>query len=172
MRQKLFLLVVVCLVCLFSAKAQTVSESESSISFDETSADVLLVIENPKQSFDGKIELELLDAESKIRARAVQNAKIENGKKSYRLILPTGDLTQKDRDEIFWFRLNYRVGTTQGIISLSQIMRDIFELRVIASDNLLSGMSYRSRVRALNPFTQKPVEGVEISARLELELNS
>ena len=82
MRQKLSLLVVLCLVCLFSAKAQTVNESESEISFNETSEDILLVIENPKQTFNGGIELELLDAENKIRAKSFQNAKIENGKKS------------------------------------------------------------------------------------------
>jgi hypothetical protein len=164
MRQKLSLLVVLCLVGLFSAKAQTVNESESKISFSETSADVSLAVENPKQSFDGKIELELLDAESKIRAKSFQNAKIENGKKSYNLTLPINDLMKKSENEIAWFRLRYRIGEMQGIISLSEIMRDIFELRVIASENLLSGMTYRSRVRALNTFTQKSVEGVKVSA--------
>ena len=172
MRQKLSLLVVLCLVCLFSAKAQTVNESESKISFNETSADVLLVVENPKQTFDSRIELELLDAENKIRTKSFQNAKIENGKKSYNLTLPIADLMKKSENEIAWFRLRYRIGEAQGIISLSQIMRDIFELRVIASDNLLSGMTYRSRVRALNPFTNKAVEGVKVNAELELELKS
>jgi len=33
-------------------------------------------------------------------------------------------------------------------------------------------MTYRSRIRALNPFTNKAVEGVKISAELELELKS
>ncbi len=172
MRQKLSLWVVLCLVCLFSAKAQTVSESESNITFNETSADVLLVIENPRATFDSRIELELLDAENKIRAKSFQNAKIENGKKSYNLTLPTADLMKKSENEIAWFRLHYRVGETNGIISLSQIMRDIFELRVIASENLLSGMTYRSRIRAINPFTNRAVEGVKVSAELELELKS
>ncbi len=172
MRQKLFLTVALCFVCLFSARAQTVIEPESNVSFNETAADVRLVIENPKQAFDGRIELELLDAESNIRARSVQNAKIENGKKSYNLNLPLGDLLEKRVDELFWFRLRYRVGAARGIVSLSQIMRDVFELRVTASDNLLSGMNYRSRVRALNPFTNNSVEGVKVSAELELELKT
>lgn len=172
MRQKLSLLVVLCVVCLFSAKAQTVNESESNITFNEASADVLLVIENPRATFDSRIELELLDAENKIRAKSIQNAKIENGKKSYNLTLPTADLMKKSENEIAWFRLRYRVGESQGIISLSQIMRDIFELRVIASENLLSGMTYRSRIRAINPFTNKAVEGVKVSAELELELKT
>lgn len=172
MRQKLFLSVVVCLMCLFSVKAQTVNESESSIIFNETSAEVSIVVENPKQTFDTRIEFELLDAESKIRAKTAQNVKIESGKKSYNLTLPTGDLMKTNEDDIAWFRLRYRIGEARGIVSLSQIIRDIFELRVIASDNLLSGMTYRSRVRALNPFTQKAVAGVKVSAELKLELKS
>ena len=172
MRQKLFLVVVVFFVCLFSAKAQTVNETESSIIFSETAADISLNIENPKQTFDGKIELELLDANNIVRAKATQNARIESGKKDYKITMPLGDLMKKSENELAWFRLRYRIGEANGIISLSQIIRDIFELRVIASDNLLSGMTYRSRVRALNPFTNKAVEGVNVNAELELEIKS
>ncbi len=50
MRQKLSLSVVLCVVCLFSAKAQTVSESESKIIFNKTAAGILPVIENPKKT--------------------------------------------------------------------------------------------------------------------------
>lgn len=172
MRQKLFLTVVVCLACLFSARAQTVIESESSISFTENSADVSLAVENKRQSFDAVIEVELVDAENKIRAKWAQNAKIEAGKKSYNLTLPVNDLMNKGVEDLFWYRLRYRVGKSSGIISLSQIIRDIFDLRVIANDNLLSGMSYRNRVRAVNPFTNQPVEGVEVGAELALELET
>lgn len=130
MRQKLSLLVVVCLVCLFHAKAQTVNESESSIFFNETSAEILLVVENPKQTFDGKISLELLDVQNVVRAKITQNEKIESGKKSYKITMPLGNLMEKSEDNLAWFRLRYRIGETNGIVSLSQIIRDIFELRV------------------------------------------
>ncbi len=172
MRQKLFLTLVVCLACLFSARAQTVIESESNISFTGNSANVSLTVENREQSFDGAIEVALLDAENKIRGTAAQNAKIEAGKKSYNLTLPVGDLAQKKLDDLFWYRLRYRVGESSGVVSLSQIIRDVFDLRVIASNNLLSGMSYRSRIRALNPFTNQPVAGVEVGAELALELKT
>ena len=154
MRQKLFLLFVVCFVCLLSAEAQTVIEAESNAVFNENSANIALTVENPSRTFDGKIELELLDAGSVIRAKTSTNIRLENGKKSYNLTLPLGDLMAKGENDLAWFRLRYRIGETRGIVSLSQIIRDIFELRVIASDNLLSGMTYRSRVRALNPFTR------------------
>lgn len=172
MRQKLFLTLAVCLACLFTARAQTVIESESNISFTENSADVSLTIENREQSFDAPIAVELVDAENKIRAVATQNAKIEAGKKAYKLTLPVGDLAQKNLDELFWYRLRYRVGTASGIVSLSQIIRDVFDLRVIANNQLLSGMNYRSRIRALNPFTNQPVAGVRVSADIALELKT
>ena len=73
MRQKLFLLFVVCFVCLLSAEAQTVIEAESNAVFNEKSANITLAIENSKRTFDGKIELELLDAQSVIRAKSAQS---------------------------------------------------------------------------------------------------
>ncbi len=128
----------VCFVCLLSVRAQTVVEAESGAIFNENSANISLVVENPNRTFDNKIELELLDAEGKIRAKTAENVRLENGKKSYNLTLPLGDLLSKDENDLAWFRLRWRIGDASGIVSLSQIIRDIFELRVIASDNLLS----------------------------------
>lgn len=170
MRSKLFLLFVVLLVCLFPAHAQTVNENESSLVFSDEAAYVSIVLDNPARPFDGKIQLELLDAESKVRASVSQNVSIREGKSSYDLVMPIGDLLKTAEAEIAWFRLRYRVGNATGIISVSQIIRDIFELRIIASDQLLSGMTHRSRVRALNPLTGRPVGGVHLAAIMSLAL--
>lgn len=172
MRQKLFLLFVLCLVCLFSARAQTVSEAESSVILNEKTADVSIVIENDAKSFDGKIELEILDAENKIRASIAQNLHVKKGKELYKIALPLGDLMKDSEDEIAWFRLHYRLGQTEGFVSLSELIKDIFELRVAAAGEVLPGASYRVRVRALQPFTKLPVKNVKIEARLELELET
>ncbi|MBS1797074.1 MAG: carboxypeptidase regulatory-like domain-containing protein [Acidobacteria bacterium] len=157
-------------VCLFPVRAQTVIETESSILFNETSADVALRIENPKAAFDAPLKLELLDAAGEVRGRAEQTATIETGRRDYRLTLPVGELLKKSEAGLAWFRLRYRVGAASGVVSVSQMTSNIFELRVIASGALLTGMNYRSRIRALNPFTQKPVAGVTLDARLELGL--
>jgi hypothetical protein len=170
MRSKLFLLLVVLLVCLFPAHAQTVNENESSLVFNDEAAHVSIVLDNPARSFDGKIQLELLDAESEIVGSISQNVRIREGKGSYDLVMPIGDLLETAEDEIAWFRLRYRVGNAAGIISVSQIIKDIFEFKIIASDQLLSGMTHRSRVRALNPITGRPVGGVHIEAVMNLEL--
>ena len=171
MRPKLFLLLVVCLVCLFSANAQTLNEKETSVVLNETAADLALVVENPSRAFEAPVEIELLDAESKVRARVSQPVRLKEGKDTYHIAMPLGDLLKTAENEIAWYRLRYRVGDARGIISLSQILRDIFELRVIATDNLLTGMTYRSRIRAINPFTGAPVAGVKIDAVVSLDLD-
>lgn len=63
----------VCFVCLLSVKAQTLIEAGSNAVFDENSTNIALAIENTNRSFHGKIELELLDAQSVIRAKSVQD---------------------------------------------------------------------------------------------------
>nr|MBA2347806.1 hypothetical protein [Solirubrobacterales bacterium] len=69
-----------------------------------------------------------------------------------------------------WYRLRYRIGGTAGIVSLSQLLRDLFELRIIASGNVISGTTYRTRVRAVNPFADQPSAGVAVETEIELEL--
>jgi hypothetical protein len=172
MRQKLFLLVALCSVCFFSAHAQTVIEPESSIIFNERSAEVSIVLENTERNFDGKIELELLDAENKIRANTSQNLTIKKGKEAYKIALPIGDLPRTAEDEIAWYRLHYRVGGAEGYISLSELLKDVFELRVAAGENVFSGANYRVRVRAIQPFTNAAVKNVKVEGELKLDIDT
>lgn len=171
MRSKLFLLLVMSVVCLFSANAQTLIEKETALVLNETAADLALVVENPARAFDAPVELELLDAEGKVRARVSQPLRIKEGKDIYHIAMPLGDLLKTAENEIAWYRLRYRISEARGIVSLSQIIRDIFELRVIATNQLLTGMTYRSRIRAINPFTGAPVAGVKIDAVVRLDLD-
>jgi hypothetical protein len=159
-------------VCVFSAGAQTVLETESSVILNETTADVSIVLENQNVTFDGVIELELLDAENKIRARAAQNAQIINGKETYKTKMPLGDLLKTAEDEIAWFRLHYKIGAAEGFISLSELLKDIFELRVAAAENIFSGTNYRVRVRALQPFTKTPVKNVKIEGNVKVGIDT
>lgn len=161
-----------CLVCLFSIQAQTVLENETGVIFNEKTADVSFVVQNLNKSFAGKIELELLNNEDKKIAEASQNFKIKRGKESYKLSLPLGELLEKVDSEIAWYRLHYRVGNTQGFISLSEIVKDVFELRVAAAENISVGMNYRVRVRAIHPLTKMPIENVKVEANLKLDLDT
>lgn len=172
MRQKLFLSVALSLVCLFAARAQTVIENESSIVFVEKTANVSIALENSERGFDGRIQLELLDTQDKIRAQATQNLNIKRGRETYKIALPIGDLLTAAEDEIAWFRLRYSVGKAEGFISLSELIKDIFELRVAAAEKVFLGTNYRARVRAVQPFTNAPVKNVKIEGELTLEIDT
>ncbi|MCU1287953.1 MAG: putative rane protein [Acidobacteria bacterium] len=172
MRTRIFPLLVVYLVCLFSVKAQIVRETDSSVILHETTADVSIVIDNPKKAFDGAIELVLLDAGNNIRARSARNLRIKQGRETYKLIVPLGDLMKTAGDDIAWFRLHYRAGQAEGFISLSEIIKDDFELRVAAAEDIFAGTIYRVRVRAFQPYTKIPVKNVKIEGGVKIELDT
>src|SRR5204863_1895826 len=78
-----------------------------------------------------------------------------------------------------WYRLHYRIATTgspithtaEGIVSLSEITPDLFELRVAAAEMAHEAMRYQARVQAIHPITRKPAQGVRVDAVLTLETN-
>jgi hypothetical protein len=161
---------VLLLVCQISVFAQTVIEDETKIVIKDNVADIALAIENPKKSLTEKISLELLDIKGIVQSQTSVSQTIKQGKEVYKLQLPLENLLEKNQADFVWFRIRYKVGENHGIISLNQIIRDFFEIRVIASDELFSGMTYKSRIRATNPFNQNAVEGVKLKANLDLEL--
>ncbi len=170
MRLRVIALIAMCLMCHFSTQAQTLKTSESSIVLNKKTADAKLVFEHLNNSLKTVFSLELLDRENKVRAMISDNVKIKKGKKTYKFSLPLGDLLETDEDEIIWYRLRLKIGMKSEIVSLSELVRGNYELRVIATDQILSGMNYRSRVRAINPLNKAPVKGVRVTARLKLEL--
>lgn len=172
MRVKLFPLFVVCLMCAFTVAGQTVDESRSSIVLNDTTAEVSLIIDNSFQRFGTEIKLELLDHEDRIRANAVQSVRIKKGKQTYKITMLLGDLMKTNADDVAWYRLRYHVGDRQGVISLSELLKDIFDLRVAASGNVFAEQNYRVRVRAIQPFTKEAVRKVKVRGELILELDT
>jgi A-macroglobulin TED domain/Alpha-2-macroglobulin family/Carboxypeptidase regulatory-like domain/MG2 domain/A-macroglobulin receptor binding domain/Macroglobulin domain MG3/Alpha-2-macroglobulin bait region domain len=164
------ILIVLFFVCQFSAFGQTLVENESTVVLNEKTADLRLVIDNRNQSFDDKISLELFDTKDILRQSLSSPQKIKSGKETYQISFPLGDLMKTDENNIAWFRLKYRIGDTRGIVSLSQILKDVFEIRVIATEYLFSGMTYRSRIQTIDPFRNQPTAGVSIKAEMKLEL--
>ncbi|MCU0238316.1 MAG: MG2 domain-containing protein, partial [Pyrinomonadaceae bacterium] len=158
------------LVCQISVFAQNVVENETSIIINEKTADVNLTVDNQNKNSAQKISLELIANNGILQSQTVVSQQIKQGKDVYKLQLPIENLSENDKKNIVWFRLKYQIGDSRGTISLSQIVQNIFEIRVISSDLLLAGMTYRNRIYATNPFTQKAVESVKINAILDLEL--
>ncbi len=178
MRSKILLAVLVCLLSFFAVNAQKINETDSSMIFTETNADSVIVVENPEKSFDGKISLELLDENSFVRGRGIQNSRIKSGISSHQISFRIGELLKTAQGSVVWFRLSYRltdekgIECNSGIISVSELLKDNFELNVAAAENVYSGQTYRVRIRATHPITKLPVENVEIEGFLELELDT
>lgn len=171
MRVRLFPLFVIVLVWAFAAAGQTVIESKSSVSIKDKNAVVVLALESDTELSRVPVSIELLETVGTVRAQSTtSNSAIRKGKQALEFRLPIGDIAASAQDDLAWYRLRYRAGNSTGTISLSQLISDLFELRIIASYNILSGMTYRVRVRAINPFTGQPAAGVMVETAVELDL--
>jgi hypothetical protein len=171
MRAKLFLLFAALQVCAFSAAAQSVIENQSSVVMNERAADVSLVID-AKQRSSVAVALSIVDADNTERASSTQAVKLDLGRRKYRFQVPLGNLMKDTGDEIAWYRLRYRVGDIEGIASLSELMRDDFDLRAAAFERIVPGQTLRLRVRALNPVSERAVKDVTLKAELVISLDT
>ena len=63
-------------------------------------------------------------------------------------------------------RLRYSAGVTAGIVAVSQIAPELYELHVAGPANVHPGASYTARVRALHPVSGEPRGGVALLAKV------
>ncbi|MDQ3040820.1 MAG: MG2 domain-containing protein, partial [Acidobacteriota bacterium] len=177
MKGKFSLAVAVCLFLVGAVQAQNLTsivETETQVILQENAAQISFVAESSQNDFDGVILLELLDVKGVVRSTMASRERIKRGRETYKISLPLFDLMRTNSDDIAWFRLRYRIKSgdgnlqTEGVISLSEIIKDIFELRVTSSEYVFSGMNYRARICAFQPFTNEPVKNVRIRGELQL----
>ncbi|HEX8173517.1 MAG TPA: MG2 domain-containing protein [Pyrinomonadaceae bacterium] len=159
-----------------------VNERGATIDFAEGDASVKLPVENVSgRSLSVRVALELVDTEDKVRARGERVEELSAGQQSVRMPLPFDfkKLDAGDRKKLPFYRLRYsvyagqtgpeRVNVAEGVISLSGITPELFELRVSAPRKAREGKPYRVRVQATHPITRRPVPGVQLAAEIELE---
>ncbi len=170
MRVKLFPLLVVCLICAFSGAGQTVIENASEIRFREDNAMLRLAVESGSEVKNVQTRISLLDTEGNAVRTISENRSLKKGRQFLEFSIPLAGLSKTEHEDLAWYRVRYAVGDMAGVISVSQIASELFEMRVIATDNLLSGMVYRIRAQAVNPFTEMPAENVAVEALLKLDL--
>ena len=100
------------------------------------------------------------------------------GNQALTLSLPLyiSKLLDDDRRKLPWHRLHYRISSAdrpaliaEGIISLSEITPDLFEIHVATAGVAREGNRYRSRVLAKHPITNKPAANVLIEGELTLD---
>ncbi len=177
----LFCLSVLITVAPLSRAARTLRLDESTIriSFENHEVEVFLTVENSLGSaVNPQLQIQLLDPENQVRATASRIESIEPGTKKLQIVLPldVAKLPERDRRQLLWYRLHYRLTNsqptdlvTEGFVSLSKVTPDMFEIRVAASEMAREAMRYQARVQAVHPITKKPAAGVRVDAVLTLE---
>ena len=162
---------VLCLVPLTRAGGDVrVNEADTKFLLDKDPAEVVLAIENSTgKTMDARVVVELLDPNSKSKAKTTQLATIATGTQKLSLFLPMSfsRLSATERSSILWQRLRYRLMdqdkgylgpvVTEGLISLSEITPDLFDVRVAAAEMIREGNRYQARAQATHPITRKPV---------------
>jgi len=118
-------------------------------------AEVSLAFENPAgRDFAARARAELLDPRGDVRAHAERDVSVRGGRGALELALPfrLAALKEDERRELPWFRLRYRVApapgagapAAEGLVSLSEITPDLFELHVARPSYVYEGMRYRA----------------------------
>jgi A-macroglobulin TED domain/MG2 domain/A-macroglobulin receptor binding domain/Macroglobulin domain MG3 len=177
MRTRIFPLVVVCLLCLFSAKAQNVNEAETRAFIANDKLQTDFIIENKTDNFSGKIRVELLNLDDTIVSQTEMTASLKNGKQTFSVGVSLPE-NYRNSQILVWHRLRYSIVSfdereiSGGIISLSEIIPDLFEFRAAASNQLYAGINYIVRVRASHPTKENLISGVKIKAQLNAYLKS
>jgi hypothetical protein len=170
MCEKLFPVLVLCLICAFSAAGQSVIETESTALASPAEVTASLAVESA-QAAKVPVRIELVDTEGVVVSSfSNPSLPLARGRQVVDLKLAISDELKDDDTDLAWYRIRYRIGNARGILSLSQLIKDLFELRIISPRQIPTGITYRTRVRALNPFTGEPASGVAVDALLELEV--
>nr|MBA3241812.1 hypothetical protein [Acidobacteriota bacterium] len=179
---------VVCLaVLLFAIQLATatqtfhVNEAKIKVLLDDTQSRVSLELDNATgTSFDASFQIELLDPNDAVRATATIRESVGRGRSTVVVpaLLPYSELREAERREFPWYRLRYRVtpdaavgspAVVEGVVSISEVTPDLFEMRVVSAKYVRPGALYSARVRTANPATQRAVRDVAVEAELKFD---
>jgi CRISPR/Cas system CMR-associated protein Cmr5 small subunit len=180
MKAKIYGVIVLCFLLSLAADAQVflrVDEAQTKAHFINNQLQTVLAIENSAQNFAAAVKLEILDAEDKILGAAETLQSVKRGRQTLPLTIA---FNQKEEaaEDLLWKRLRYTItaensgAAVSGVVSLSEIMPEIFELQISAPEKIFAGMRFRAHVLALHPVTKKPIRNVEINGDLKLELDT
>lgn len=163
-----------------ASSALRLDESKIRVSLEEAQTRASLEVESGgPRPFGARVTLALLDPRDKVRAEASTDVSLRPGKNSLTLPikLSYSELLEAERKQFLWYRLRYRVApegvasveAVEGVVSLSEVTPDLFELRVVAPRRARSGSQLRTRVRTFNPVTGRAVKGVAVAGELKFD---
>jgi hypothetical protein len=159
-----------------------VNESLTRLSLADKWCKASLAVENSSdRSESAHVTFQLLDPEDGIVSTARADVVLKRGASRVEGTLALPDFSRGSgagRRELLLYRLRYRVepdphssafNADAGVVSLSEIARDLFELRVAASSRVREGQLLRVRVRALHPLTERAARGVRVEGEVSYE---
>jgi hypothetical protein len=159
-----------------------VNEAATRFLLDDGKTGASLVVENPLgQSVAATVRVELIDPNGVALSSGERAEIIKEGTAA--LFIPLSfqpaRLKDEEHNQFLWYRLRYRITPkasssaaekpVEGVISLSEITPDMFEVRVVSSVYAREGALYRARVRTAHPLDGHAVEGVRIEAEVRIE---
>jgi hypothetical protein len=159
-----------------------VDEAATRFLLEENRVGASLVVENSLgREARARIRVELIDPQGRVRASAEREEIIKTVAAAHFIPLPFrySGLEAAERNQFLWYRLRYLIllkdsaaapeSRSEGIISLSNITPDVFEVRVAASEYGREGARYRAHLRAVHPIKGNGVEGVGVDAQVKVE---
>ncbi len=157
----------------------TIDEGAIGFLIRQDSASVLLPINNSfGEIVRTRVQIEVLDPENQVKASIDRVEDLPRGTKILTLPVPfnSSKLLPAERRRLLWYRLHYRVipdqsaaNTTDGLVSLSEITPDLFEVRLATSEMVHEGGGYFVRIQTIHPITRRPAANVAIDAEVTLE---
>ena len=159
-----------------------VNEAETRLSLRGNNPQLLLAVENGSgKTIAAVVHLDLLDVDGDSTASGAPVVSLPSGSHKIPITIPLqlSSLKWSESSKLLWYRIRYRIepqSTTaidpvSGIISLSEITRDLFQLRVFGSGVVHEGGRFYATVRAEHPVTNRGASGVHITGTLEIEDN-
>lgn len=164
-----------------AAPAFRIDESRIRLSLDTAPARVRMEVENGiGRDLPARLRVELLDPQGRVRASAAADVRLRRGANALdvALDLPYAQLLDAERKEFLWYRLRYSVEPTataevppalEGVVSVSEIAPDLFELSVISAPAARPGSHYGVRVRTANPSNGRPLKSVAVEGALTFD---
>lgn len=138
---------------------------------DETIKLTLAIDNFSGRALQSTIFLEILDPKNHVHVAAEKTETINPALQTTHFDLSLEHIVGKTDREIFWYRLRYRIvtssQTTSGILALSEIAPDFFELRATMPFYSFKGNRYIVRAVAARPLTAQPVSGVKVTGEVK-----
>jgi uncharacterized protein YfaS (alpha-2-macroglobulin family) len=170
----------VCAARFFAAdQALRVNEAATRANFDGEQPRIMLAVENRAgQPTAARVKLELLDPQGRAVFHAERDTTLRPGASALDFTLARAALKPDESlKELLWHRLRYRVTPAptegdqkptaiEGLVSVSEITPELFELQVFAPDVARAGSRFQTRARAAHPITGRPVSGVRVAGRV------